>query len=328
MILELHRHLRRQQRLVRVRVGHDALLDQPVEQQPARTACAAVEAEHVLVEVVVELLARHAALVRSEQPPLEQAGDAVSVRHGDVRGRRIAVAHVRDDVRVLVLADVVVARQAVCVDNRAALDVGEHVVDQRFGGRVLDAAEPHAASAALVRLHGDDHDGLACWGASACLLGLEAADERLIDLYDHAGTADHVPVRPHHRAAQLVHPRPRGLVATEAKLALEAECRDAVLLPADVPDDVEPRPHRVARLVEDRPGRDRRALATRLATQRAALHPPRLVNHTAMRAHEAVRPPDPLHVGETGVLAIESLDEVLEGARVVRARSRRHVASH
>ena len=56
------------------------LVQEPVEEQAAGARIASIEAEGELVEVVVELLGLHGALVGGEQPAFEQRGDAVDPR--------------------------------------------------------------------------------------------------------------------------------------------------------------------------------------------------------------------------------------------------------
>ena len=57
-----------------------------MERQSSSIRAAAIEAERELVEVVVEMLALDAALMRAEQPAFQQRGDLVHARHDLVRG--------------------------------------------------------------------------------------------------------------------------------------------------------------------------------------------------------------------------------------------------
>jgi hypothetical protein len=50
----------------------ERLLDQPVEEEPARARFAAIEPKCEFVEIVVEVLRLDAALMRADQPSLEQ----------------------------------------------------------------------------------------------------------------------------------------------------------------------------------------------------------------------------------------------------------------
>lgn len=77
-------------RVIWRRCDSDRLLGEPVEEQPAGLWAAAVESECEFVEVVVDLLVLDAALVRADQPSLEERGDVVDARHDLVS--RIATA--------------------------------------------------------------------------------------------------------------------------------------------------------------------------------------------------------------------------------------------
>ena len=52
-------------------------LEYPVEDHPAATRTAAVEAKHELVEIAGQVGGANRTLVRSQQPPLGQRGDPV-----------------------------------------------------------------------------------------------------------------------------------------------------------------------------------------------------------------------------------------------------------
>jgi hypothetical protein len=70
------------------KVHGDGLLQEAVE-QPAPVARGPVEPGCVLIEVVVETLPADGAMVRAQQPTLEERGDAVDTReHGFARTRR------------------------------------------------------------------------------------------------------------------------------------------------------------------------------------------------------------------------------------------------
>ena len=56
------------------------LLHEAVEQQTARTGSAAIKPEGELVEVEVQMLGGDGALMRAQEPALQEGGDLVSVR--------------------------------------------------------------------------------------------------------------------------------------------------------------------------------------------------------------------------------------------------------
>ena len=74
----------------------------------------------------------------------------------------------------------------------------------------------------------------------------------------------------HHRSAQLVQPRPRGLIGTQAQHVVQILRRGSVLLRGHQPDRGKPRAQRRTRAVKDGPGRHRGLTATRRRTSNAA----------------------------------------------------------
>ena len=64
----------------------DCLLKESTEDQPARTRSAAVEPEGELFQVGLQVAGIDRALVGAEDPPLEQASDAMNAWHRDMGG--------------------------------------------------------------------------------------------------------------------------------------------------------------------------------------------------------------------------------------------------
>src|SRR5690606_31817566 len=124
-----------------------------------------------------------------------------------------------------------------------------------------------------------------------------------------------------HRPAELMKPRPRGLVALHAEHALDGERVRAVLVPRDLPDGDEPKLEWLAGALEDRPCRDRSLGTTLGAEKQAALHAPCFARVRALRADESLRPPQALQVAQAGGLIGEEPIEVRQVRRVVFSRS-------
>src|SRR6266511_1950375 len=119
--------------------GLQRACEQAVEAQADAARGSTVEAEHELVEVGVELFVIDAALVGSEQPALEQRGDAVAGGQLAVRG--LAVARlVEADLLVPVAGggEAVVAVPAVGLKDRLA----EPIVLVGEAGRDVPPYEP------------------------------------------------------------------------------------------------------------------------------------------------------------------------------------------
>src|SRR6266545_2748080 len=168
----------------RRRLELDSLLEEPVEEQATVVGAAAVEAEGELVEVVVELLRPHRALMGAEQPALQERGDAVDTRHRHVRGIAGRVEAV-PFVRVAGLGDAVVAGVAVAADDAAGLDQIFDRGEEAVGARVGNRSEAHTTHAAPALLHGDQ-DRRLLLRATAMLAGRDATEVALVHL-DLAG---------------------------------------------------------------------------------------------------------------------------------------------
>ena len=153
---------------------------------------------------------------------------------------------VGDHVAEAVLADIVVALPAVGVNLAAARDVVEHEVGERRLADVGDAPHAHASRRLAAVLNRDHDDRLAGRGATT-RAGPHAADIGLVDL---DGVLEQLASGQHHRPAQLVQPRPGGLVAAELQHVLQPERGDTILLVDDVPDRREPAGERKAAAVK------------------------------------------------------------------------------
>jgi hypothetical protein len=191
-----------------------------------------------------------AALVGANQSSLEQRGDEVDARHDFVS--RVGAA--TDNSGLMLIASRrqsrITAPSVGMNDSpklHGALDEGKQAVCRDIPDMLkADAAEPPAI---LLGCYGDD--GLAL-GFSASRARFRAANIGFVNLNS---TGQQVPTRPNYRAAQLVQPSPRGLVAAEPQLPLQAERADSVLLAGNEPHRQEPYPQRLAGTLEDRPGR-------------------------------------------------------------------------
>jgi len=293
--------------------GLHGLFEEAVEQQASRSGGTAVEPEGVLVEVGVEVLAADRALVGAEQPPLQQRGDAVYARHDHVR-RVAGGADAGRFVVVAVLGDRPVAGPSVGLHRGAGRDRLAHERHQARPGDVGDLREPDPAVAAgFVQLQGDGHDGLGV-GLTARYTLLLATDVGLVDLDQ---TRQQVTVRAHHRSAQLVLDRPRGLVAAQPEDPLEPERAGTELLVGDVPGGREPGRQRSARLVEDGARRHRGLVAARSAGQPPAALQPGLIDHPAPHAREPLRPSQIAQVSQARVVIREPRVELGPASRVV-----------
>jgi len=101
-------------------VGLDSLFEQAVAKQSARHGTAPVEAEGILVEVVVQVVVTDRALKRAQEPPLQERCDPMHAGHEYMRGAG-RLRRVRDPVRVPELPKVTIAGPPIGVLNAPAL---------------------------------------------------------------------------------------------------------------------------------------------------------------------------------------------------------------
>ena len=204
--------------------------------------------------------------------------------------------------------------------HHGALDEGEQAVR----GHVLDASQADAADAATALLgrHRNNSLGL---GLPAPFALFGATDVGFIDL-DAAGEA--IAARPDHRPTQLVEPGPGRLVAAQPEHPLQAQGADAVLLAGDEPHRQEPHPQRLACVLKHRAGRQRCAPTTTPAPQQPIRHRPRLPDHAAVRAGEAIRPTESPDILPASRVAAEPLVHLLERPWVINPTDRMLCAVH
>ena len=183
--------------------------------------------------------------------------------------------------------------------------------------------EPHPAEAATgVPFDGDGDRRLVA--GPARLTVAAAAQEALVEFDD---AAEQLSFRAHHGPAQLVQPRPGGLIGTEPQGVLQTPRRHPVLLRGDEPDRREPGRQRRVGAMKDRAGRGRGLQATvgahpQPACRSASSHRRRSVDTRtrAASANRQVLPTRPL-VGEPG-------PELLIGPRIVTPADRTPIARH
>src|SRR3989304_590322 len=182
--------------------GH-GLLQEAVEQLAAVAGGPAGEPETELVLVVVEMLPADSALVRAQQPTLEERGDAVDTREHGFGG----LAAAEQDPPVMVIADVgesAVALQAVRDHDGARADGLLDERQQAVRRGVGDPAQTNPTDGRAAPLRSDGNQGLLAVVATPPT-GLDAAHERFV-YFDLAGQA--VPAGAHHGAAGRGGPRP------------------------------------------------------------------------------------------------------------------------
>ena len=300
------------------RVDGDGLLHETVEQLPTMARRAPVEPERELVEVVVQVGSRHGALMRPEQPALQERDDPMHPWQQLGRGLLPAFQE-RDAVPIAVLLQSVIAEEPVGVEHAARR---HRLLDERLeavGCRVGDPTHANPADTLAVFFTSHSNQSLFLGLASTDAF-LDAADEGLID-FDHARQP--FAIRADHRSPELMQPRPRGFVAAQAEHLLQPDGARHRLLAGDPPHGAEPCRQRRPGVLEDRPGRHRRLAATG-GTLKEPPHGARL-GPAALRTVEPVRPPQLHQVGAAGVRRREAALEFVEGPRIIFHRPVRYV---
>ena len=203
------------------------------------------------------MLTTDPALMRAEEPALEKRRDPMNARQYGV-GRLATPQNDSAVVAIATLRQAAVALQPVGDHDRSRLDGGLHERHQAVGRGIRHPLHPDAPDGTAAYLSGNDHQGLLA-EVPASAARLDPADDGLVhlDLRRHP-----VPTGPHHRAAELVQPRPGRAVAAQAEDALQAQGAGAVLLAHHPPDRPEPQRQRGPGALEDRPRHHRRLVPT------------------------------------------------------------------
>ena len=264
---------------------------------------AAVESEDELIEVGVEVLRAHRAMVRAAKPSFQQRDGQVS-EFEVVRADHLMLEAVR--------CERAVSSPVICPDRRASGHCLSDEASERRPSGIPDHA--HADTTDALRsaiFHGDCHHGLAERSA-ASLARFFASD---IGLVDFRRSAQQIPAGTHHRPAQFVQPGPRSLVTAQFKDALHPFGAGPVLLAHHPPDRPKPCRQRFACSLEDRPRGNRSLVLARCAAQQLPRRPS--LRRAALGATETIRPPERCQVGSAGFLGREAAFELGKVPRIV-----------
>src|SRR5208337_2625406 len=172
---------------------------------------------------------------------------------------------------------------------------------------------------AIAILFGGDRDNGLGLGLPAALASFHTADIGLVHLYR---ATERVPSGADHRPAQLVQPGPGRLVAAEAENTLQPQSADAVLLVGDVPHRHEPGSQRLAGVLKDRPGGQRRLPLATTAVQQPPRRRPRFTGPPATRADEPAWPAQASDVVAARRIAAEPLVNLLKRPGVINPRDK------
>lgn len=205
-----------------------------------------------------------------------------------------------------------VALPAVGVDRTSGLDA---ILDERVqaGGRgVFYHSHPNPPNAWTIDLGGNDYENFTL-GLPACDTLFQSTDHGFIH-FDPA--LQPVPIRPDHRASQLMQPRPASFLTTQPQDALQPKSTGSVLLTRHIPHRAEPRHQRLPRVLENCACRRRGLSPARTALEQSGTNHDSLRPLT-MRTSKAIWPPNTHQICSAPVLGRKPLFELLDGSRVI-----------
>ena len=265
----------------------DGLLRKTVKEQPAGPGRSSVESEGELVEVVGQVFPFDSSLVGSQQPPLQERRDAMNSRQQAVSLFPTASG---DPLAVPVACGLKpkVRRQSIGHDDTARLNSLLGEADETLRRGILGPVEADSPSSGAPNLGGHRDESLLA-DVTPSPAPLHTSDEGLVHL---DLTLQPVTAWPDHGPANLMKPRPRGLVTPKAEDALKPHGAGTVFLARDPPHDLEPEAEGLAGPVENGARRDGGLVAAFLAMQETTLGKPCL-RRTASRASEAAWPTKP-----------------------------------
>src|SRR5215472_17010325 len=284
------------QRFVGDRLDRDGLLQEPVEELATAARFAPVESEREFIEVGIQMLPAHTALVGSKQPALEQGDGKMNARHQ--LPCRFAVSLQEGDLMPVTFAPQrLIPQPAVGVDHATRL---HRVLDEghkAFRPGIRNAPHPDPADPLAIFFHCNCKHRFAFYLASLNPF-LFAADQSLVYFYP---PLQPIPARTHHGVAQFMQHRPGRLVALQAQHALQAHGADPVLLAGHPPHRPEPQGQWQAAVLKDRSRSHRNLAMTPRALPQQIRRRPRLPPSTA-RALEAIRPAQLKQICPAGLL--------------------------
>src|SRR5215472_18856695 len=244
----------------------------------------AVEAEHELVEVSLEMLTVHA-VVRAPEPGLEVAEGLMDARE-DNQGALRVTAPALGAVPIAHAAQRGVALPAITADDRPKLDVPLDEATQGGRRRVAHDLQPDPPRATAANLDGaDDQRALAELAPTS--KSFLVTDKGLIHFNF---VSQRLSVGPAHGSAQLLEHRPGRFVPPDPQLALELECRQARRMSRHQVGGPEPLRQGNPSAMQHSSGRHRRVTATLPASPQHAPRQFERLSVPATRTPESFRP--------------------------------------
>ncbi len=186
-----------------------------------------VEAEHILVEVSLQMLRLNAPVVRSFDPSLHIAEDEMD--HGQVRLCLVGIAAKRQCLMPVYLSQSRIAWPSICADDSAMCDVVLDKSSKRVGAAIRNDPKPQASRIDLsptglpitpTRSNLDSPNDYGLVMNASPFSARLAADKAFVD-FNRIFRSNSIAFWPHHSGTQLMEYLKSRFVAAEGKLALE-----------------------------------------------------------------------------------------------------------
>ena len=191
----------------------------------------------------------------------------------------------------------------------------DHLADERLQTEsrgVEDSTQSNATSPSPVFFASHSNQSLS-FCPSAALPLFQAAYVGLVHFHS---TLEPITAWSHHGPTKLVQPGPGSEVAPQSQNALQPQGTGSVLLRRYPPDRPKPQDQWFARVLKNRPGRQRCLMLASRADQKIALGCPSRPSLAAW-THKAFRPTKLHQVRSTCLLSSESGFQFAQGSRVV-----------
>src|SRR6185295_15054578 len=233
----------------------------------------AVETKCEFIEVALQVFRANFAMMRTEQPALEQRGYQMDLRKGLER-LPLFLTDMMDAMRMSVHNEPGISSPPVRVHSRRHVHLITDESDQMLGRRIGDAAKSDPADLPPLQFDGDDHQRLSRQLSSVYALAwFLTTDNGFVYLH---GSSQRLPLSPHHGLTQLLQHQPDRAVTSQTQFSLQARGAEPSLLRAGQPHAQEPARHRKMALMQNGSGRQRGLFATMSAKRRPSCRWPAL----------------------------------------------------
>lgn len=219
------------------RIDSYCLLHESVKQLASRTGGSAVEPERKFVKVVIQMRSLHTTLISSQQPPFEQCNNAVHLRQQVSTDSSLFSDNF---VCVALFGQSYIPFPSIRLDGAPRFHTFLYSPLQAMSRRIRYTPEPNPSDIAFFNLyHNNDQRLTRC--SSTPLPWFFTTHVYLIYLNRSRQT---ISSRSHHRAPELVQPRPCSLIAAQIKNTLQSQRVRSIFLTGQMPDSVKPEAQR------------------------------------------------------------------------------------